>query len=88
MDARPPTQTDLLPTGRRPAALGLVAAAIALMVFPAAVAVISIVDGGLLEGAYLWLGSTVAVAGPLTGVASLGLTLALAGPVGAAREDD
>jgi hypothetical protein len=88
MDARPPTQTDLLPNGMRPAALVLVAAVILLMVFPALVALISIVGGGVLERAHAWLGSGVALAGPLPGVASLGLTLALAGPVRAATEDD
>jgi hypothetical protein len=88
MEARPPNQTDPLPTGMRPAALVLMAAAIVLLIFPAAVAVISIVDGGVLERADAWLGSGVAMAGPLPAVASLGLTLALAGPVRAAREDD
>jgi hypothetical protein len=69
-----------------PAALALLVAAIVLMVFPAAVAVISIADGRLLSEAHGWLGTGLALAGPL-GLARLGLTLALAGAVRAAKED-
>jgi hypothetical protein len=86
MDARQATQIDLPPTGMLPAVLALLVAVIVLMVFPAAVAVISIVDGRLLGEAQGWLNSGPALAGPLW-LGRLGLTLALAGAVRAAKED-
>jgi hypothetical protein len=69
-----------------PAVLALVVAAIVLMVFPAAVAVISIADGRLLGRAQGWLSAGFAMAGPLA-LGRIGLTLALAGAVRAAKED-
>jgi hypothetical protein len=87
MDARPPLQPDQLPDGMLPAGVVLLLGAIALMVCPAAVAVISIVDGGLLDRPYGWLSSGVALAGPFLVVARLGMILASAGAVRTARED-
>ena len=86
MDARQATQIDLPPRGMLPAVLVLLVAAIVLMVFPAAVAVISIVDGRLLGRAQGWLNSVPALAGPLA-LGRLGIALALAGAVRAAKED-
>jgi hypothetical protein len=86
MDARQAAQIDLPPRGMLPAVLALLVAAMVLMVFPAAVAVISIADGRLLDEAQGWLTSGFALAGPLE-LGRLGLTLALAGAVRAAKED-
>jgi cell division protein FtsW (lipid II flippase) len=86
MHARQATQIDLPPTGMLPAVLALLVAVIVLMAFPAAVAVISIADGRLLGRAEGWLSSGLALAAPLE-VARLGLTLALAGALRAAKED-
>ena len=86
MDARQATQTDSPPTGMLPAVLGLLLAAIVLMVFPAAVAAISIADGRLLSRAQGWLSSGLLPAWPLE-LGRLGITLALAGAVRAAKED-
>jgi hypothetical protein len=69
-----------------PAVLALLVAAIVLMALPAAVAVISIADGRLLGRAQEWLSSGRSLAGPLE-LGRLGLTLALAGVVRAAKED-
>jgi len=69
-----------------PAVLALLMAVIVLMVLPAAVAVISIVDGRLLGEAQGGLNSGLALAGPL-GLGRLGLTLVLAVAVRAAKED-
>jgi len=86
MEARQATKIDLPRTGMLPAVLAVLVAAIVLMLFPAAVAVISIADGSFLGRAEGWLGSGFALAGPLA-LGRLGLTLALAGVVRAAKED-
>jgi putative effector of murein hydrolase LrgA (UPF0299 family) len=87
MDARQPIQSDSLPARLLPAALVLLVAALGLMVVPAAVAVISIMDGHILDRTQVWLSSSLTLATPSLGLASVGVTLALAAAVSTAKED-
>ena len=87
MDARQPIQSDSLPARLLPIALVLFVAALALMVVPAAIAVISILDGHLLDRTQLWLSSSLTLAIPYIGLARLGLTMALVAAVSTAKED-
>jgi putative effector of murein hydrolase LrgA (UPF0299 family) len=87
MDARQQIQSESLPARLLPAALAVVAAALALMLVPAAVAVITIVDGHVLDRTQRWLSSSLALATPYLDLARLGVTLALATAVRTAKED-
>jgi len=86
MDARQPIQSDSLPARLLPAALVLLVAALALVV-PAAVAVISILDGQVLDQTQVWVSSSVALTTPYLDLARVGLTLVLAAAVRTAKED-
>lgn len=87
MDARQPIQSDSLPTRLLPVALVLLVAALALMVVPAAVAAISILDSHVVDRTQVWLSSSLPLATPYLDLARLGLTLALAAGVSTAKED-
>jgi hypothetical protein len=87
MDARQPIQNDSLPARLLPAALVLLMATLVLMVVPAAVAVISILDGHVLDRTQAWLSSSLTLAIPYLDLARLGLTLALAAAVSTVKED-
>jgi len=86
MDARQPIQSDSLPARLLPAALVLLVAALALVV-PAAVAVISILDGQVLDQTQVWVSSSIALTTPYLDLARVGLTLVLAAAVRTAKED-
>lgn len=88
MDAHQPIQSDSLPVRLMPAALVLLMATLALMLVPAAVALISIVDGHVLDRTQVWLSSSLALATPYFDLARVGLTMALAAAVCTAKEDE
>jgi putative effector of murein hydrolase LrgA (UPF0299 family) len=87
MDARQPIHSDSVPARLLPAALVLLAAALALMAVPAAVAVISMLDGHVLDRTQEWLSSSLALATPYFDLARLGVTLVLAAAVRTAKAD-
>jgi hypothetical protein len=87
MDARQPIQSDSLPMGLLAAALVLFLVTLVLMMVPAAVAVISLLDSHVLDRTQAWLGSSLISAIPYLGLGRLGLTMALAAAVSTAKED-
>jgi len=86
MDAHQPMQIDPPPMGLLPAALGVFGAALVLLSLPAAIAILSILDGRLIDRAQEWLSSGAALT-PYLDLGRLGLSVALATVVRTAKED-
>jgi hypothetical protein len=86
MDVRQPIQIDAPPMVLLPAAVGVFAAALVLLSLPAAVAILSILDGRVLDRAHEWLSSSLALT-PYLDFGRLVLSLALALVVRTAKED-
>ena len=86
MDVRQPIQIDPAPMRLLPAAVGVVGAALVLLSLPAAVAILSILDGRVVDRAEEWLTSGAAFT-PYLELGRLALSLALATVIRTAKED-